>query len=46
MVGCGDYRDATGLAMTRGLGMESRVEALTQEIVEIYKEAYYTLRRS
>ena len=30
-------------AMTRDLGMESRVEALTQEIVDADKEAYYTL---
>ena len=33
-------------ATTRGPGMESRVEALTHEIVDIHREAYYTLRRS
>ena len=33
-------------ATTRDPGMESRVEALTQEIVEADKEAYYTLWRS
>ena len=33
-------------ATTRSLGMESRAETLTDEIVEIYREAYYTLRRS
>ena len=33
-------------AMTRDLGMESQVEALIHEIVKLYKEAYYTLRRS
>ena len=33
-------------ATTRELGMESQVEALTQEIVEIHRDAYYTLWRS
>ena len=33
-------------ATTRSSGMESQVETLIHEIVEIHREAYYTLRRS
>ena len=33
-------------ATKRSPGLESRIETLTQEIVQIYTEAYYTLRRN
>ena len=32
-------------ATTTNPGIESRVEALTHEIVKLYREAYYTLQR-